>query len=109
MPPIDFEAQAKRAFDSIKCSLGIDVLYLPKTGGQHEIRGVFDDRAQEVDPDTEVVISSNIYTLGVKLNDLPNAPKKGDKVIIKNIQYKVIDSKEDGVPDASVVLIMHKL
>lgn len=109
MPPIDFEALAKSAFDEIKCTLGIDALYYPKSGGEFSIRGVFDDRAQEVDPDTEIAISSNIYSLGIKLADIPFAPKKGDKVIIKKISYQVIDSLEDGVPDASTVLILHKV
>lgn len=109
MPPIDFEQLAKKAFDEIKCTLGIDVIYLPKIGGELPIRGVFDDRAQEVDPDTEVRISSNVYTLGIKLADLPNFPEKGDKVRIKKIDYRVIDSLEDGVPDASTVLLLHRV
>jgi hypothetical protein len=108
MPPIDFEDLAKSAFDEIKCTLGIAATYLPKAGGQYEIRGVFDDRAQEVDPDTEIPISSNIYTFGLKLADIPFVPKKGDKLVIKNISYLVINSLEDGVPDASTVLVMHK-
>lgn len=108
--PIDFEALAKNAFDEIKCTLGIEALYRPKAGGQFSIRGVFDDRAQEVDPDTEIPVSSNVYSLGIKLADIsPFKPTKGDKVIIKNVSYRVIDSLEDGVPDASTVLILHKL
>ena len=109
MPPQDFEDLAKGAFDSIKCGLGIDVSYRPKLGGVFSIRGVFDDRAQEVDPDTEQPVSSNIFTLGIKLDDIPRAPVKGDRVIIKKQVYKVINALEDGVPDASVVLVMHKV
>lgn len=108
MPPIDFETLAKTAFDKIKVNLGIDVNYRPKSGGSFQIRGVFDDRAQEVDPDTEIAVSSNIFTLGVKLDDLPRKPEKGDRATIKNVTYRVIDSLEDGVPDASTVLILHK-
>ena len=109
MPPVDFEQLAKDAFDEIKCTLGIDVIYSPKVGGRFNIRGVFDDRAQEVDPDTEISVSSNVYTLGIKLDDIPFVPAKGDIAIIKNIQYKVIDSLEDGVPGASTVLVLHKV
>ncbi len=109
MPPTDFEQLAKNAFNPIKNTLGIAAIYLPKAGGQVDIRGVFDDRSQEVDPDTEVPVSSNIYTLGVKLEDLPAIPVKGDKVIIKNITYQVINNLEDGVPDASTVLILHRV
>lgn len=111
MSPSDFESLAKTAFDKIKVTLGVkagDAIYQPKSGGQFSIRGVFDDRAEQVDPDTERVISSNVFTFGVKLDDLPRAPEKGDKVIIKNVKYRVINSLEDGVPDASTVLILHR-
>lgn len=109
MPPVDFETLAKGAFDEIKCTLGVTCEYLPKRGGRIEIQGVFDDRAQEVDPDTEINISSNIFTLGVKFNDLPAKPAKGDRVKIKNKYYQVIDSLEDGVPEASTVLVLHEI
>lgn len=108
-PPIDFESLAKTAFEKIRCALGIEAIYIPKNSGLPiEIRGVFDDRAQQVDPDTQITISSNVFTFGIKLDDLPSKPQKGDKVIIKTITYLVIDSLEDGVPDASTVLVMHK-
>lgn len=109
MPPIDFDELASDAFEEIKCALSTDALYLPKAGGQISIRGPFDDRAQEVDPDTEIAISSNVYTLGIKLADLPNLPVKGDIVRIKNIDYRVIDSKEDGAPGVSTVLILQRV
>ena len=109
MPPIDFDVLAASAFDQIKCVLGIEALYLPKAGGQIVLRGVFDDQVQEVDPDTEKVISSNIFTFGLKLSDIPNKPLKGDKLIIRNVAYQVIESREDGVPDVSTVLILHKV
>ncbi len=108
MPPVDFESLCKKAFDEIKCGLGTEVRYQPKAGGIYSIRGVFDDRIQEVDPDTEQVISSNAFTLGIKLDDIPFLPKKGDVVLVKDSRFKVIEVREDGVPDASVVLILHK-
>lgn len=107
-PPNDFESLAKFAFDKIKVTLGINVTYIPKIGAPIEIQGVFDDRAQQVDPDTEIVVSSNVFTFGIKLADLPAKPQKGDKIVIKTITYIVIDSLEDGVPDASTVLVLHK-
>lgn len=108
MPPIDFEKLTKHAFDRIKSAIGTEATYLPKTGGIFTIRGVFDDRAEQVDADGERLISSNLFTFGIKLDDLPAAPKKGDKVRIDGVTYRVIESVEDGVPDVSAVLIMHK-
>lgn len=109
MPPVDFEFLAKGAFDQIKCGLGIEAVYKPKKGGSFKIRGIFDDRIQEVDPDTEIPVSSNVFSLGIKLDDLPLVPEKGDEVIIKNFVYQVIDSQEDGVPGVSTFLILHKV
>ena len=109
MPPIDFEDMAKDAFDEIKSTLGIEATYIPKIGAPITLSGIFDDRAQEVDPDTEIPIDSNVYTFGVKDDDLPaSAPEKGDTIIIKTIQYHVIRKLEDGVPGASTVLVLHR-
>jgi len=108
MPPQDFDTLASGAFDQIKCALAVEAIYKPKLGGSFKIRGVFDDRVQEVDADTEQVVSSNAYTLGVKLADLPNKPKKGDRVEIKKVKYQVIEIQEDGVPDVSAVLVLHR-
>lgn len=112
MSPNDFETLAKTAFDKIKVGLGTkegDALYEPKAGGSIAIRGVFDDRIQEVDPDTERIISSNRFTFGINLNDIPAAPVKGDIVKIKGVSYKVIESREDGVQGVSAELILHKV
>lgn len=108
MPPTEFETLAKSAFDQIKTTLGIEATYTPKIGAPVTVSGPFDDRAQEVDPDTEIAVSSNVYTFGLKLDDLAAPPVKGDKLTIKSIEYRVIDILEDGVPDASVVLVLHR-
>lgn len=109
MAPRDFEILADDVIKHATCTLGRgEVRYQPKSGGEHKIRGVFDDRVSEVDPDTEVVVSSNVFTLGIRLADLPEKPQKGDKVIISEQTYRVIDSQEDGAPGVSVVLFLHK-
>ena len=108
MPPNDFEEMVKDAFEEIKCAVGIEATYFPKVGAPVDIVGIFDDRAQEVDPDTEIRISSNVYTFGLKLEDLDSTPLKGDKIVIKDITYLVINALEDGVPDASTVLVLHR-
>ena len=109
MPPLDFDELAKTAFDKIKGGLGIPAVYLPKIGGRIPIRGVFDNRAIAIDPDTQQPISSNIITLGIQLGDIPNKPAKGDKVEVKNEFYKLVNTLEDGVIGASVVLVLHRV
>lgn len=109
MPP-DFEATANKAFRAIKRSvLRTQIIYNPKAGGSFTFNGIFDDRAQEVDPDTEQPVSSNVFTLGIQLSDLPQAPEKGDRVTIKTQTYRVVDFLKDGVPDVSTVLVLHKV
>ena len=114
MPPGDFESLASAAFDEIKRGLGNkvgDATYRRKRDGRliKNIQGIFDDRAQQVDPDTEQVISSNLYTFGVKLADIQGDPEKGDQVIVKGVTYTVVDSLEDGVQGVSTVLVLHRL
>ena len=34
--------------------------------------------------------------LGIKLSDLDEPPRKGDELTVNEINYRVIDSREDG-------------
>lgn len=86
-----------------------DVKYLPKTGGVFDITGVWDDATEMVDPNTEQVVSSNLFSLGFRFADLPEKPVKGDKLEVLGKEYKVIEIKEDGVEDISGILIVHKV
>lgn len=104
---VDFRELACDVLDLCECVFGEDVTYEPKRGGSYDIRGIFDNQFEQVDPDTEVVISSNSPTLGVKLADLPDVPVKGDMVIIRNKRFRVIDSQEDGVVGS--ILFLHEV
>ncbi len=98
--PLDFDDLADDIHENVKCAFGETqaVTYLPLAGGSTVITGVFNDRHNVVDPDTERVIASNIITLGVKLADLPAIPVKNDKVSITKTgkTYRVVNSEEDG-------------
>ena len=110
MPPNNtFKDLADGVMDAVVNTFDTEAIYIPKLGGRFTIVGPFDDRVQEVDPDTEIPISSNVFTFGLQLKQIPNLPEKGDKLIIDRVNYKVIDSQEDGVPGVSVVLILHKV
>lgn len=90
------------------CAFGESVKYIPlKTGSSFTISAIFDGPFEQVDPDTEVVVASNQFTIGVKLSDLQFAPVKGDKVEIREILYRVIDSQEDGQGGSEIML--HKV
>lgn len=105
--PQDFRDLACNILDAAKSCFGEAVIYIPKVGASLNIRGIYDNQFEQVDPDTEIVVANNQPTLGIKLKDLPLPPAKGDKVFIRDIEYKVIDSQEDGV--AGATLFLHKV
>ena len=88
---------------------GETVTYCPISGGRIEISAVYDDQFEQVDAETEQLISSNQPTLGIKLADLGNIePSKGDRVIRTNGEkFRVVESKEDG--HGGAMLLMHIL
>lgn len=94
MPP--FSDLESIVHETIKDTFGETVIYEPSTGGGYDLQGVFNNRHIAIDPDTEQTVSSNINTLGVKLADMQNPPKKGDFVTIRDVKYKVRDTQEDG-------------
>lgn len=79
-------------------------IYRPRGGGSYTIEMIFQQDFQQVDPDTDVVIASNQPAVTIKLSDLPDRPKKKDQVVVKNVEYNVIDSQEDGIGGATLFL-----
>jgi hypothetical protein len=90
------------------CAFGKPIVYEPR--GQRrriKLNAVVDGPAELVDPDTEVSISSNELSIGVKLADLRGLkPTKGDRVVIGKDKFRVVDSQEDGQGGAQ--LFMHR-
>ena len=80
------------------------VTYIPRKGSRFKIQAIFDGPFEQVDPDTEVLVASNQYTLGVKLADLPFPPCKGDRVSVRSVSYLVVDSQEDGQGGSEMIL-----
>lgn len=85
---------------------GESIEYRPKNGGSFEIEGVLDQGFEQVDPDTETVVSTNLLKLGIRLKDLPVTPKQGDQVISleDGKKFAVKDVQEDGQGGASLIL-----
>ncbi len=104
MAPIDFRDCAKDVLETAICTFGESVIYTPKVGARLTIRGIFDNEFEQVDADTETVVASNVFTLGILLSDLKKPPEKGDRVIIRRIEYRVVDSQEDGVVGSELFL-----
>lgn len=109
---------ALESFDKLVCGIldcavdvfGFDVTYMPVAGGSFTIRAIFDNNFQQVDPDTETVIASNIPRLNLKLKDLKDVgvvPCKKDRVDVKGTLYQVVDSQEDG--QGASELWLHKV
>lgn len=83
------------------------VSYLPKDRAGFEVRAVFDNAYQAIDPTTQEVITSTKPMIGVKLADFEEKlakPRQDDKVIIKEVTYTVIDVQPDGQGGASLIL-----
>lgn len=68
--------------------------------------GIYDDIFEQVDPDTEQIVSSNLITLGLKLSDLKFPPEKRDRVELRGDKFLVVDTMEDG--QGAVELQLHK-
>jgi len=107
MPPTDFKDLGSGILDVAKNCMGEDVTFKPKSGGSFNIRGIFDDSFEQIDPNTEKVVAGNQPVLGVNLRDFSVTIKKQDQFLIRNISYRVIDVQEDGVTGAMVFL--HKV
>lgn len=104
---VDFRDRVDKVLKSCTREFGEDCTYYPSDrNGSYKLRGIFDNDWQQVDPDTEQVISSNQPVLGVNLFDLNFEIKPGGKVKIRNLMYKIYDVREDGQGGAS--LLMHK-
>lgn len=104
-----FDKLADKAFKSIRKTFNTPTEWLPKAGGRYSFLGIFDDSVMLIDPDTEVRISSNLFTLGYRVKDLPALPVVGDKAVINGNKYSVVEVKEDGVELVSGVMILHKV
>jgi hypothetical protein len=81
--------------------------YIPKSGVAFDCRGIFDNEYRAVDPDTQVVVSSLVPNLGIKLSDLPQAPQNGDMVLVQDQKYRITEVQKDVHGGAR--LFLHKV
>jgi len=104
-----FKDRFNRALGIIIPACGEQVEYRPRKtpGVRYKLNAVFDKDVQTVDPETNVIISSNAPRIGVRYSDLIEPPQKEDGVYIKGELYQVHDSEEDG--QGGVTLFLHKV
>jgi len=103
----DFRDRVSKLLKTCTKTFGEDCLLLPKRGGRYNIKGIFDNDYEAVDPDTEQVISSNQPVLGINLHEIPIEIRPGDQLKIRNLTFNIYEIREDGQGGAS--LLMHKV
>jgi len=100
---MSFLSKADKILGAATRILGTEtVQYFPKTGGRIDIKGVFDNEASLVDPDTERLVTSTQPIVGIRLRDLEKIPLEGDEVVVRGERFKVVDIREDGLGGASL-------
>lgn len=78
--------------------------YTPDGGAPSPIRGIFSNEYVAVDSGQGVTSSLTAPRLGVRLSELPCVPKPGDKVTVSGVEYKIINSEEDGQGGSTLIL-----
>jgi hypothetical protein len=95
---------AGQVLDGCLAALGEAIQFRPAVGSTVDVFGIFDGPHEEVDPHTGAVISSAQFSVGVRLSDFPVEPVQGDKVFVREREYRVIDCRPDGQGGASLRL-----
>jgi len=71
-------------------AFGRDIVFLPKSGGQAQVRAIFERTVQAEDA------SPGVYAvMFVRPADLRSAPVRGDSVLVDGVVYKIFDIEAD--------------
>ena len=95
--------------DACKRSFGETVLYTPDAGegDEIEITAIVDQAFEAVDPNTGTIVVSQQPVIGIKDDDLPSDPQKGDLITARETDFIVIEVQRDG--QAGSKLLLHKV
>jgi hypothetical protein len=85
-------------------TFGEYVEYRPRSGGKLTLIAVFDQPADDLNTETQVIMNVTRPRLGIRLKDLPKA-EPGDKVRIKNELFEITNVDEDGQGGAYLYLL----
>lgn len=99
--------QTGAVLDSCMGAFGEDIEYTPSGGSPVSTVGIFDNEYQAIDPNTGAIVTSTGPILGVKNENLPQAPREEDTVAVRGQQYRVIQVQTDGQGGSK--LLLHKI
>lgn len=89
-------------------SMGTTFTFTPNGGQPIEMQGVFDDSHAEEVPDAggDVVISTHVPVIGVRLSDFPvgSLPERGDVITRNGVGYDIVDTEPDGQGGSRLML-----
>lgn len=81
------------------------ILYTPVGGDAFETQGIFDAEYKDVVMLDGALVQSATPRLGMALADMNGRrAKKGDRVVVKGTQYRVIEFQPDGQAGCSLIL-----
>ncbi len=86
-------------------TFAVPILYTPTGEPGFETRGIFDAEFKDVVLLDGALVQSATPRLGMALSDLNGRrAKKGDRVVVKGTQYRVIEFQPDGQSGCSLIL-----
>lgn len=97
---MSFKALSEAVVGLCNDVFGDDITYTPNGESAVVIKAVFNNAAYV---DIEGVVSLKPI-LKIDLNDLDNAPAKGDRVAIEDVEYRVMESRPDGFGGSTLIL-----
>lgn len=97
----DWTSLAGALNSAVLSAFGSEVTYLPQSGVSIPVRGIFEATRQSQEKSPGV-----FALLFLRLADLPEAPQRGDSVVIGAAMYKVFEIEADG--QGGVTLGLHE-
>lgn len=101
----DWPALAARVQQAGQTVLGESVTYEPSGLGQTlSLRALFSEAAVRAELADGVAVETRRPVLSVHVADLPQAPRRGDRVTVRSVAYQVVAIEADGEGDADLLL-----
>lgn len=88
-------------------TFGENVVYISKGLAPQSIQAIFDNEFQQVDPTTGILVVSQQPIIGILDTDLQQASGPGDRVLIRGIEYRIVETQPDG--QAGTKLLLNKI